>query len=69
MTWKAILILPLALAAGCAQTTSGDYCDIASPLYFGSDETVVWLFENDDRLLVDIVVNNETHKSLCGPPS
>ena len=62
-----ILILPLALNAGCAQTTtSGNYCDLASPLYFDSKEVVKYLSENDSILLRDILVYNETQEKLCG---
>ncbi len=51
--------------SGCAATTTGDYCDIAGPMYFDDTDTVTWLYENDDTLLVDIVVNNETWAELC----
>lgn len=60
------LILLTALASGCAQTTTGDYCDIASPLYFESDDVVTWLSENDNMLLREIVIANETWAELCG---
>lgn len=60
-----ILILLLGLSAGCAQTTSGNYCDIASPLYFGDSRTVIWLSENDESLLREIIIANETWAALC----
>ena len=61
------LILLTGLAAGCAQTTtSGDYCDIASPLYFESQEVVNYLLHNDSILLREIVIANETWAKLCG---
>jgi hypothetical protein len=50
--------------SGCAK--SDGYCDIASPLYFDTDETVSWLLRNDRTLLVDITVHNETTKRICG---
>ena len=59
------LILLIGLTSGCAQTTTGDYCDIASPLYFESDEVVTWLSENDNTLLREIVIANETWAKLC----
>lgn len=66
MKWKAILILCGALTSGCAQTTSGNYCDIASPLYFESEEVVKYLSHNDSILLREIVIHNETQRKLCG---
>lgn len=60
-----ILILSTVLASGCAKT-SGSYCDIASPLYFDSDEVVTFLAENDDKLLREIVIANEQWAELCG---
>jgi hypothetical protein len=64
MTWKAMMILPLALNAGCV-TTTNSYCDIASPLYFDDSRTVVWLSEHDDKLLAEIIIANETWAALC----
>ena len=59
----ALLIVPL---AGCAtMTPSGDYCDIAYPIYFGNADTIDWLLGNDRNLLVDTIVHNETHARLC----
>lgn len=52
------------LLAGCAQP-SGNYCDIASTLYFDSDQVVDYLAENDENLLRDIVIHNETRARLC----
>jgi len=57
-------ILLIGLMSGCAK--SDGYCDIASPLYFDTDETVSWLLRNDRTLLVDITVHNETTKRICG---
>lgn len=69
MKWSPIPILLSVLVSGCV-TNSGSYCDIASPIYLGGEATVTWLSENDDRLLRDIVVTNETWSTLCtGAPS
>ena len=46
-------------------TPSGDYCDIAKPIYFGNADTINWLLGHDRDLLVDTVVHNETHARLC----
>jgi hypothetical protein len=59
-----MMILPLALSAGCV-TTTNSYCDIASPLYFDDSRTVIWLSEHDDKLLAEIIIANETWASLC----
>ena len=56
------LTLPTVLVSGCVV---GDYCDIASELYFGSDQTVEWLVENDRDLLEGIVIHNETTTRIC----
>ena len=52
------------LLAGCAKP-EGNYCDIASTLYFESNEVVDYLAENDENLLREIVIHNETRASLC----
>jgi hypothetical protein len=46
-------------------TTTNSYCDIASPLYFDDSRTVIWLSENDNNLLAEIIIANETWASLC----
>ena len=56
-----ILLIPL---AGCAQP-EGNYCDIASMLYFDSNQVVDYLAENDENLLKEIVIHNETRARLC----
>jgi hypothetical protein len=64
MRWVTMLCLS-ALVAGCAATNGGSYCDIASPLYFDTDETVIWLSQHDRPLLRDIIIGNETWAALC----
>jgi len=61
-----ILILSIAQASGCAKIPSDSYCDIAGPIYFGDEASLIWLMEHDRQLVQDIVVNNETHAALCG---
>jgi len=63
-----IPILLTGLTSGCAKISGDSYCDVVSPMYFGTDETVSWLIQNDRTLLVDIVVHNETAKRICGAP-
>lgn len=38
---------------------SGDFCDIAKPMYFDSSKTINWLADNDRWLLQGIVAHNE----------
>jgi uncharacterized protein YprB with RNaseH-like and TPR domain len=40
-----------------AQT--GDFCDVARPIYIGSENVVDWLAENDENLLRSVVSHNE----------
>ena len=48
------------LLSGCVATSpSGDFCEIARPIYFNSEEVVDWLLENDETLLRDLVSHNE----------
>ena len=56
--WTAILS-SLTLASGCAASTS-EFCAIARPIYIVGDDVVDWLAENDETLLQDIVIHNET---------
>ena len=64
MKWSLIPISLIALTSGCGTTTS-NYCDIAAPLYFDPGDTIDYLSQNDEQLLRDIVVNNETWEGLC----
>jgi len=57
--------LAFMLLAGCMHVPQGDYCDIARPTYFTSAETINWLADNDRRLLVQIVADNEIYKDFC----
>ena len=63
----AILIFLIGLLGGCATTKiSGDtYCDLSSPILFGSERTIEWLIANDRSLVVDVLVANETHQRIC----
>lgn len=46
------------LLCGCVKP-SGDFCDVARPIYFGSDAVVDWLAENDQPMLRAVVSHNE----------
>jgi hypothetical protein len=46
------------LLSGCV-SPSGDFCDVARPIYIGSESVVDWLVENDEALLRDVVSHNE----------
>jgi hypothetical protein len=54
-----VTLSSLALVTGCAAST-GEFCAIARPIYIGGDDVVDWLAENDEILLQDIVIHNET---------
>jgi len=56
--------LLIAPATGCGKIVVSNYCDIARPLYF-SEETLIWLSENDRSFLTDTVVANEKWNALC----
>jgi len=61
---KVMTILLSVLVSGCV-TTTGDYCDIAEPMLFGSEKSIGWLLENDRALLEGIIVHNEQTKVVC----
>jgi hypothetical protein len=63
-----VTLCALAVLSGCVTANSGDFCDIARPIYFDSENVVSWLSEHDERLLRDIVAHNEKTKS-CGAVS
>jgi len=62
---KAGLILVAVLLAGCVKP-QGNYCDLTTTLYFDEGQVVDYLAENDDGLLKEIVIHNETRARLCG---
>jgi hypothetical protein len=62
-----VTLCALVGVSGCVAST-GDFCDIARPMYFASDASVDWIADNDERLLRDIVSHNEKTKS-CGAVS
>ena len=57
-----LLIGPL---SGCASLTVNNYCDIASPHYFKSSDTVDLLLKYDRDLLTKTVAHNETYERIC----
>jgi len=64
--WKLMPILLIALTSGCAvKTNSGDFCDIARPIYFDSADTINWLAENDRWMLQSVVAHNEIQQVMC----
>ena len=61
-----MLALASGLLSSCAQTpTSGNYCDLAGPLWLGSTQTIDDLMQADRDLLVGIVIHNETWSDTC----
>lgn len=65
MKWRtrlkplALTIFAAALLFGCVTASSGDFCDIARPIYIGGDDVVWWLGENDEPMLRAVVTHNE----------
>ena len=57
-------ILLTVLISGCAKITNDSYCDISSPMYFGHEDVVDMIMNEDRQLLTDILVHNETHFCL-----
>jgi len=55
-----------ALLSGCATISNDSYCDISNPIYFSSENTVNYLEKNDVSVIRDVVIHNETWKSICG---
>lgn len=52
----------VALTAGCAATVSGDYCDIARPIWFDTSGDVLTTPADVRR---QILVHNELWAALC----
>jgi len=65
-TWTrwTILLCAAVLAAGCAAPNSGNYCDIATPIWWDSTED---LDATPDAIVRQIVEHNETVLTLCEP--
>jgi hypothetical protein len=53
-----------ALLSGCVAPAS-NYCTLAHPILFGSQQTVDWLASNDERMLTDVIVHNEQVSAIC----
>lgn len=53
-----MILSSLALVSGCA-APGGDFCDVARPIYIGSDAVVDWLATNDETLLRAVLSHNE----------
>lgn len=56
-----MLICVMPLIVGCVQKPTGNFCDVASPIYFPEA-----LFDLKDRKLIeDITTHNEIWFNLC----
>jgi hypothetical protein len=65
-----MMVLPLALVAGCGTTISGDtYCDLSSNILFGEQSVIDDLAVSDPQLLRQIVTNNQIRQAVCGSTS
>lgn len=54
----ATMLCATALLSGCVNQ-SGDFCDVARPIYIGSTDVVDWLIENDEPLIREVISHNE----------
>lgn len=59
-----VTLFAAGLLSGCVNP-SGDYCDIAEPIWFDTADTVNWLLNNDESALRAIVTHNEQVERLC----
>lgn len=65
------LISLVVLISGCvsqpkpAPILISDHCYKDAPLFF-APETKVYLEQNDEEFLRDLVIHNETYERLCG---
>lgn len=62
MTVSLLMLCVIALVSGCENP---EYCDIAKPMFFGSDDTIEYLLREDQQLLRAIVTHNEVRSALC----
>lgn len=59
MIWSTVLL------SGCVKTPAGDFCDVAFPLTFHSQEVVSYLSANDPSHLRGDIAHNEYGKANC----
>jgi hypothetical protein len=53
------------LSGGCATRTINNYCEIAQPILFDSENVVSVLIDSDPQLLRDLITHNEIYERLC----
>jgi len=58
-----MLIAAMSLAASCA--SPGDFCDVSSPAYIGSDAVADYIHSNDPALEEFLIVHNRTGEAMC----
>ena len=58
-----VLLSSLVLVSGCVAKT--DECVWTETLYYGSDNVVDWLADNDPALLVKVTSHNEKRAEFC----
>lgn len=58
-------LFTVVLLSGCETINNDSYCDLTSPLYFNSTNTVDSLVDTDKELLQDIITHNETWERIC----
>lgn len=65
MMWEplAVMLLGSAVVSGCVAPTAE--CVWTETLYYGSDNVVDWLADNDPALLVKVTSHNEKRAEFC----
>lgn len=58
-----VLLSSLVLVSGCVTKT--DECVWTETLYYGSDNVVDWLADNDPALLAKVTSHNEKRAEFC----
>jgi len=60
------LSLSAALLSGCARLIPGDFCQIAKPDVYASEEVIDFLILNDREHIERDLSENEYGKQVCG---
>lgn len=58
-----MLCVPV-LVSGCVKP-QGNYCDLASPIYFESEAAIRDIYASDPNVLQRIVAQNEVYARMC----
>lgn len=59
-----LMLCVTGLVSGCVKP-QGNYCDIASPIYFDSEDAIREIYASDPGVLQRIVTHNEVFAQMC----